>query len=98
MPEISFRDFQSRLERNLLSPVYFFHGEEDLLVEEGVDALIGKAVDPATRSFNLDIVYGSKTDAKSALAIASSFPFSPSHFTESSIPPVLIPSTLLISL
>lgn len=74
MPEVSFRDFQSRLERNLLSPVYLFHGEEDLLIEEGVDALIRKAVDPATRSFNLDIVYGSKTDAKSALAIASSFP------------------------
>ena len=74
MPEISFRDFQSRLERNVFSPVYLFHGEEDLFIEEGVDALVGKAVDSATKSFNLDVVYGDKIDAKSALALASSFP------------------------
>ncbi|MBI3004157.1 MAG: DNA polymerase III subunit delta [Ignavibacteriales bacterium] len=74
MPEISLRDFQSRIERNQLSPIYLFHGEEDLLIEEGVEALIKNGVDPATKSFNLDVLYGSRTDAKSALAIASSFP------------------------
>ncbi|MBI4428105.1 MAG: DNA polymerase III subunit delta [Ignavibacteriales bacterium] len=74
MPEISFRDFQTRIERGQISPVYLFHGQEDLLIQEGVELIIRKAVDPATKSFNLDVVYGSKTDAKSALSIASSFP------------------------
>ena len=35
-------------------PVYYLHGEEDVLKEEAVRALLERAVDPAARDFNLD--------------------------------------------
>src|SRR6059036_2288851 len=35
-------------------PVYYLHGEEDVLKEEAVRALLERAVDPAARDFNVD--------------------------------------------
>jgi DNA polymerase-3 subunit delta len=74
MPELSYREFQAGLKGKTLAPIYLFHGEEDLLIEEGVESLIAKAIDPSMKSFNLDILYGSKSDARSVLSIAASFP------------------------
>lgn len=55
-------------------PLYLFSGEEQFLIDEVVDALIDHAVDPSSKSFNLDIVYGGEIDVKDVVAIASSFP------------------------
>ena len=74
MPERSYTEFQSGLKGRKPVPVYLFHGEEDFFIEEGVASLIAGTVDPATKSFNLDVLYGSRTDAKSMLSIAASFP------------------------
>src|SRR5947208_199535 len=35
-------------------PVYYLHGEEDVLKDEAVRVLLERAVDPAARDFNLD--------------------------------------------
>src|SRR5260221_5467752 len=35
-------------------PVYYLHGEEDVLKDEAVRALLERAVDPAARDFNVD--------------------------------------------
>lgn len=47
------------------SPAYFFFGEDEFLKEEGLRQLIGAAVDPSTRDFNLDQRRGDQVDAAS---------------------------------
>lgn len=56
------------------APIYLFHGEEDFLIDEGVQLIISKALDEGTKGFNLDVVYGTKVEAKDVVAHASSFP------------------------
>jgi DNA polymerase-3 subunit delta len=57
-----------------LAPVYLLHGEEDLLLEEAVQAMIDVAVPPDQRSFNLDVLQASDTDVRDVVARASAFP------------------------
>ncbi len=74
MPEIKYKDFQRTLEGKQFEPVYLFCGEEDFLIQECLDTIIAKTLDDSTKGFNLDVVYGSKADAKDVIAHASSFP------------------------
>lgn len=62
------------LKRREFSPVYFFYGEEDFLLEEGVASIVDGALKESEKSFNLDIVYGSEVDVKHLVALASAFP------------------------
>lgn len=72
--KVSFDVILDDIKKHKFAPLYFFYGEEDFLIEEVADALIAHAVDPTTRQFNLDIVYGSDVDGKDIVARASSFP------------------------
>lgn len=56
------------------APLYLFHGEEDFLIEEAIDELLEHAIDQSTKSFNLDVLYGSDIDARDVVALGSSFP------------------------
>jgi DNA polymerase-3 subunit delta len=71
---LTYDEVEASFRKKNFSPLYLFHGEEDFLVEETVQTFINHAVDESTKNFNLDIVYGSETDAKSVAALASSFP------------------------
>ena len=55
-------------------PVYLIYGQEDLLAEECVQAIVANAVDSSTKGFNLDVMYGSKDSVQDVIAHASSFP------------------------
>ncbi len=57
-----------------LSPVYLLHGEEDLLREEALNAILDVAVPPEHRSFNLDIVEWADIEVKDIIARASAYP------------------------
>lgn len=67
------RELHTALAKKQFAPVYLIYGEEDLLIEECVQEIVEKMVDPSMRSFNLDIMYGSKVDAQDVVAHASSF-------------------------
>lgn len=71
---MTYAEFQRSLRANRFAPIYLFHGEEDFLIDEGVQMIIEKVLDDGTRGFNLDVVYGSKVDARDVVAHASSFP------------------------
>ncbi len=71
---MTYAEFQQSLNSNHFAPIYLFYGEEDFLIDEGVQLLIAKVLDEGTRGFNLDVVYGSKVEAKDVVAHASSFP------------------------
>jgi len=70
----SYDDLKRAVARKQFSPVYLFHGEEDFLVDEAVQSVIEAALTPEERGFNLDVLYGSDSDAREIASHASSFP------------------------
>ncbi len=71
---MTYHELHTALASKRFAPVYLVHGEEDLLAEECVNAIIDHTLDEGARGFNLDILYGGKADAQDALSHASSFP------------------------
>jgi len=70
----SLEDLEATFRKKSFSPLYLFHGEEDFLVEQAVQMLIEAALDEQSRSFNLDVVYGSGIEAKDVVSVVSQFP------------------------
>ena len=71
---MTYTDFLLSAKANRFSPIYLFHCEEDFLIDEALQLIIGKVLDEGTKGFNLDVVYGSKVEVKDVVAHASSFP------------------------
>jgi DNA polymerase III subunit delta len=65
---------EQALKRGEFSPLYLFHGDEDLLIDETIGTIISRALDESARSFNLDILGGPETDARTVLALVSAYP------------------------
>jgi DNA polymerase-3 subunit delta len=71
---MTLQELHSAVAKKKFEPMYFFHGAEDFLIDEGVRLIVDHALDPSMRSFNLDVLYGGKTDAREVVAHASAFP------------------------
>jgi len=54
MGALTFDALLRSLKQGAPDPVYYLHGEEDVLKEEAVRVLLERAVDPAARDFNVD--------------------------------------------
>lgn len=74
MPLISSDSFYTSVRHDKIDPLYFLFGEEDLLIEEALDVLVARAVDPSTKSFNFDLMYGSETTWPDLVERASAYP------------------------
>src|ERR1041385_1111534 len=72
--QITFSQLESQIAKKDFAPVYLFHGEEDFLIEEGVNSLLAAIVDPATRGFNCDILHGGDLSSDDVAAMANAFP------------------------
>src|SRR6267143_2583947 len=55
-------------------PVYLLHGDEDVLKDEAVRALLDAAVDPAARDFNCDSRFAADLDAETFNALVNTPP------------------------
>ena len=62
------------LKKGALDPVYLLHGDEDVLKDEAVRALLDAAVDPAARDFNLDRRFAADLDAEAFHALVNTPP------------------------
>lgn len=71
---MTYAGLSSSLGRGEVAPVYLLYGEEDLLVEEGLDAILAAALPEAERTFNLEVVSGAESDGRGIVARVSSFP------------------------
>ncbi len=69
-----YSDFIESVKKDGYAPLYLFIGEEDFLIDECISKIIDDLLVKDTRAFNLDIVYGSKVEAKDVIAHAASFP------------------------
>lgn len=63
-----------KMRKGHFDPVYLFVGEEDFLKEEAIRLITSTLIDPTIKDFNFDLLYGSETDAATAMDMASSFP------------------------
>ena len=74
MAALSFDALLRALKRGDPDPVYYLHGEEDVLKHEAVRALVDRAVDAGARDFNLDQRTASDLDAEALHALLNTPP------------------------
>lgn len=58
-----------------MTTLHLFVGEEDLLIEEGVDALIAQTLPPESRALNLDVVNAGSTPVADLITRLDTLPF-----------------------
>jgi DNA polymerase III subunit delta len=70
-----YSDLISSLKKGTILPLYLFYGEEEFLIQEAVDLIIGKVVDPGARDFNYNAVYCRDTPASEIVNLCQTLPF-----------------------
>jgi DNA polymerase-3 subunit delta len=63
------------LKQGRILPVYLLYGDEAFLIQEAVDLIVSKVVDPATRDFTYDTVYCKGTSGRDIVNLAQTLPF-----------------------
>lgn len=72
--ESTYEQLATAFRHGNFEPLYFFYGEEGFLADELQELLLKNAIAPQERDFNLDVVYGSDTDARHVLGLCTSYP------------------------
>ena len=54
MPSLDYNAFLKSLAKGELHPVYYFHGDEDLLKDDALQRVLETVLDPSTKDFNCD--------------------------------------------
>src|SRR6266576_5607380 len=62
------------IKRGALDPVYYLHGDEEVLKDEAVRALLDRAVEPGARDFNVDRPSVGGLDAETFHALVNTPP------------------------
>lgn len=62
------------LKKGEISPVYYFHGSEDVLKDEAVNSILEAALEPGMRDFNLDQRSAGQLDAEQLHALCNTLP------------------------
>jgi DNA polymerase-3 subunit delta len=70
-----YADLIRSLTQGKLLPLYLFYGEEEFLIQEALDLIIKKAVDPGARDFNFNLLYCRDTSASDLVNLAQTLPF-----------------------
>ena len=74
MPAARTKPLRHALDEGSFEPVYYFHGDDDFLKDEAVRRLIERAVDPATRDFNLEQRRGGDLDGETLGTLLDTLP------------------------
>src|SRR2546430_16369109 len=74
MGALTFDALLRSLKQGVVDPVYYLHGDEDVLKDEAVRALGERAVDPAARDFNFDQRSAPELDAEAFHALVDTPP------------------------
>jgi DNA polymerase-3 subunit delta len=71
---ISINNVMKQVEKNIFLPVYLFYGNEQYLIDEIVNKIINKTVEPSLRQLNVEKYYCSDTDSETIVTSALSIP------------------------
>ena len=72
---IKYQDLIASLKTTKILPLYLLYGEEEFLIQEALDLIIGTVVDPGARDFNFNVVYCRDTPASEIVNLAETLPF-----------------------
>lgn len=71
---MDFKTVKNKIKEKNFDPVYFFFGDEDYLIDNLIDLIREKVVDPQTRDFNYDYLYSDDVNGQDIISLASSLP------------------------
>ena len=71
---LEYESLLTRIEHRHFDPIYLFHGEEEFLADEALKMIINNALNETSRGFDLDVLYGPDSNARTVISFASSFP------------------------
>lgn len=74
MPLITPDSLETGVRSGNVAPVYFLFGEEEFLVDETLERLIGHTVDQSTKSFNFDVFHGTEAQLRDVVERAEAYP------------------------
>lgn len=74
MGALTFDALLKSLKRGALDPVYYLHGDEDVLKDEAIRALVDRALEPGARDFNIDHRTGTELDPESFSVLVNTAP------------------------
>ncbi len=74
MPGQTIENFFRGLKKAVPAGAYYFHGREDVLKHEAIRALVDRALDPATRDFNLDQRSAAQLDPEDLSTLCATMP------------------------
>ncbi|HAK60519.1 MAG TPA: DNA polymerase III subunit delta [Nitrospiraceae bacterium] len=72
---IKYTQLITDLKKGRILPLYLFYGEEAFLIQEAVDLIIRKVVDPGARDFTFNTVYCRETPVSDMVNLAQTLPF-----------------------
>ena len=72
---LKYPELISSLKQGKILPLYFFYGEEEFLIQEALDLIINKVVDPGARDFNFNALYCRDTPASELVNLCQTLPF-----------------------
>jgi DNA polymerase-3 subunit delta len=70
-----YHDLISKLKKGPILPLYLFYGDEEFLLQEAVDLIIKRVVDPGVRDFNFNVLYCRDVSASELVNLAQTLPF-----------------------
>ena len=73
---VSFRDIAASIRKGEFAPVYLLSGEEEYFIDQIIELLEDKAIEPSDRDFNIFTYYGAEADIDIVAASARQFPLS----------------------
>jgi DNA polymerase-3 subunit delta len=68
------KTLKSRIIAGEISRVYLFCGEEEYPIHEYVELILEKALDPKSKAFNYDVLFGNIADAETVVSRAIAYP------------------------
>ena len=72
---LKYHDLIAGLRQGDIHPLYLFYGEEDFLIQEALDLIIKKVVEPGSRDFNFNTLYCRDTSVLDIVNLAQTLPF-----------------------
>ena len=74
MPTLSFDALSKQIKAGEIPPVTYLYGEEDVLKDEAVRAVLERVVDPGLRDFNHDVRSAAQLDPDAVEALCTTLP------------------------
>ncbi len=72
---LKYHDLIASIKQGKIFPLYLFYGEEEYLMQEALNLIIKKVVEPGARDFNFNVLYCRDTPASEIVSLSQTLPF-----------------------